>query len=89
MRYAAKIDDNQTEIVKALRKLGCSVVLLHRAGKGIPDLLVGFRGRTILMEVKTKNGKLNHKQQNFRDEWRGDPVHVVRSPGEAIKAVVC
>ncbi|HJP47915.1 hypothetical protein [Acinetobacter venetianus] len=44
MRRAAKIDANQTEIVKALRKFGASVQSLASTGKGCPDLLVGFRG---------------------------------------------
>ena len=54
MRRAAKIDANQTEIVKALRQVGASVQSLASTGKGCPDLLVGFRGVNWLLEVKAK-----------------------------------
>lgn len=36
-----RIDANQPEIVLALRKAGCSVLVLSELGKGAPDLLVG------------------------------------------------
>ena len=49
---AAKVDRNQTEIVQALRDYGAFVVSLATVGKGVPDLLVGFKRHTILMEIK-------------------------------------
>ena len=52
MRRAAKVDANQTEIVKALRQVGASVQSLAATGKGCPDLLVGIRGLNFLIEVK-------------------------------------
>ena len=48
---ATMIDDNQNDIVTALRKAGATVRIISQ-GEGIPDLLVGFRGETMLMEVK-------------------------------------
>jgi len=48
----AKVDDNQPEIVAALRKAGASVQHLHAVGQGCPDLAVGFRGENFLIEVK-------------------------------------
>ena len=49
MRRAARVDANQAEIVAALRQAGASVWII-----GIPvDLLVGFRGMTIAVEIKT------------------------------------
>ena len=38
---AARVDQNQSEIVDALRRVGCSVQDLHEVGQGCPDLLVG------------------------------------------------
>ena len=45
MRRAARVDRNQAEIVVALRAGGASVQPLHAVGKGVPDLLVGWRGK--------------------------------------------
>jgi Holliday junction resolvase len=49
---AAKIDANQEAVVTALRSAGATVQSLAGVGKGVPDLLVGFKGQTLLMEVK-------------------------------------
>lgn len=85
MRWAARTDANQAEIVKALRNAGRSVVSLHRVGQGVPDLLVGNNGLNFLLEVKSEGGDLSPGQQEFADSWRGD-VSAVRSIEEAIEA---
>jgi hypothetical protein len=36
----------------ALRSAGATVQSLAGVGKGVPDLLVGFKGQTLLFEVK-------------------------------------
>jgi len=88
MRRAARVDDNQSQIVDALRAIGATVRVVTQGG-GLPDLLVGFRGHTILMEVK--DGKkppsarvLTPAEQKFFDEWRGGLVVIVNSIDEAI-----
>lgn len=86
-RYAAKVDVNQKEIVAALRKIGASVCLLHTVGNGTPDLLIGFRGQNILMEVKNEHGRLTPCQLKFIEAWRGDGVHIVKTPEDAINAI--
>ena len=53
MRRAAKIDENQPEIVDALRAMGCSVTILSAVGNGCPDILVGFRGINLLCLLYT------------------------------------
>lgn len=87
MRRDAKVDQNQREIIDALRRVGASVYPLHFAGKGCPDLIVGFRGRNFLLEVKTERGRLNAEQRDFHQAWRGQ-VAVVRSRREAVEAIV-
>lgn len=84
----AKKDANQPEIVEALEKIGCSVLDLSGVGGGCPDLLVSFRGRLLLMEVKNPKarGKLNERQKKWHSDWRGD-VRVVNSVGEAIHVI--
>ena len=87
MRRDAPVDRNQREIIDALRQIGASVYPLHFAGRGFPDLIVGFRGHNYLMEIKTQKGRLNADQRTFHASWRGH-VAVVRSPREAVEAVL-
>jgi len=86
MRRAAKIDDNQTEIVEALRQCGCSVQVLSAVGDGCPDLLIGHHRRNILMELKADKGTLTPPQELWHKGWSGQ-VAVVRSVDEAIAAI--
>ena len=70
----------------ALRQVGASVYPLHFAGKGCPDLIVGFRGRNYLVEIQTERGKLNAEERTFHQSWRGH-IAVVRSGREAIDTI--
>jgi len=79
-------DANQSAIVAALREMGATVVDLHRVGHGCPDILVGWRGRNYLFEVKTATGKLNKLQQVFFRDWRGR-VAVIRSIDDALEYI--
>ena len=80
MRHAARVDGNQAEIVAALRALGASVFVLK-----LPvDLLVGYAGKTALVEVKDPTsayGKkgLNQKQSAFLMGWQGGTVALIDS----------
>ena len=89
MRYAAKIDSNQNEIVDALRKAGASVQSLAALGKGVPDLLVAIRGVNLLMEIKDGNKpksaqKLTEDQLKWHGAWQG-PVCIVDGPEAALR----
>ncbi len=91
MRQAARTDANQTEIVAALRAIGASVEPLHRVGGGCPDLLVGFRQTTLLLEVKDgakppSERKLTPNQVKWHSTWQGQKA-VVTSVDEAVKVV--
>ena len=59
MRRAAKIDANHVQVVLALEAAGATVQSLAAVGQGVPDLLVGFQGKTLLMEIK--DGKKDRK----------------------------
>ena len=83
-RWDARTDANQHAIVKALRKCGATVHLLHREGRGCPDLLVGYRGINLLVEVKTAKGTLTKREAKWHQGWRGQ-VEIVRTVGEAIE----
>lgn len=81
MRRAAKVDRNQAEIVAALRAVGATVQPLHAVGQGCPDLLVGYRGKNYLIEVKdwkasASDRQLNARQVEWHDGWKGTVVKI-------------
>ena len=77
MRRAAKIDNNQNAIVKALRDIpGVTVETGH------DDILVGFYGKTFWFEIKSdssvskKTGKVRESSKKYSQiklekEWKG------------------
>ena len=87
--YASRVDANQGDIVAALRDAGATVQPLHDVGRGVPDLLVGYEGRNLLMEVKDGSKppsarKLTDQQVIWHGGWAGS-VHVVTTPAEAVR----
>lgn len=86
MRYAAKKDLNQDAIVAELLAFGCSVRKTHQLGGGFPDLVVGWRGRTLLVEVKQpgKEDDLTADEREFFAAWRG--AAIVASDAEQVIA---
>lgn len=81
---ALKIDANQPEIVKALKAIGVQVEVI---GKPV-DLLICHQGETAVMEVKNPDGgRLTKDQIEFIARWPGK-VHVVKTPEEAVAAVL-
>lgn len=86
MRRAAKRDTSEPPIINALRAVGATVYQI--SSPGIPDLIVGFRSVTYLLEVKTKKwSKLTPLQSEFMDTWDGGTVAKVRTPDEALKVI--
>jgi len=78
-----RVDTNQTQIVKALRDMGCTVEHLHAVGKGCPDIIVGFKARNFLLEIKDGDKKvLTPDQINWHRLWKGQ-VNVVTSIDDA------
>ena len=91
-RRAARIDDNQTAVVNALRYSGCKVQSLASVGNGCPDLLVLYVGRLILLEVKDGSKPpsaraLTPDQRDWHANWARAPLSVVTSPEEALAAL--
>lgn len=81
-----KTDKNQRDIVQALREVGTTVISLHEVGKGCPDLLVGYKGKNYLIEIKNKSGKLTPRQEKFNNEWRGK-ILIFRTIDDVIKFI--
>ena len=88
---AAATDANQREIVEALRGLGCDVVDVHWLGQhvpGFPDLIVGHRGRSWLVEVKTAAGKLTPDECVFWSLHHETlPLRVVRTIEDCVQMI--
>lgn len=76
-----RLDANHADIRAALEAVGASVDT-----KGPVDLIVGYRGATYLLEIKTATGKLRPSQERFLGRWRGQAT-VVRTIDDALKAV--
>jgi len=75
-RQAAKVDTNQGDIVKNLRKLGYTVEVGH------DDILVGDQGLTYWYELKQEDAiskktgevrpsEIKKSQRDLRDNWKG------------------
>ncbi len=91
MRQAARIDTNQNEIVQALRAVGASVAITSMVGHGFPDIVVGYRQRNYLIEIKDgskppSKRRLTSDEQEFFDLWRGS-VFVANNSDEALEII--
>lgn len=91
MRVASKIDVNQPQIVRALRDVGATVQVLSHVGKGCPDLMIGFRGRNFLLEVKDGDKPLSRQsltrdEQHWHATWQGEVI-IVNSVENALQAI--
>lgn len=78
---AKRVDANQKPLIRDLRSIYgpyCAFDL-SGVGKGIPDQLLAIQGHTILMEIKTENGKLTPAQVNFHRNWNGGPLVIAHS----------
>jgi hypothetical protein len=75
--YAKRIDANQVEVVKQLRKIpGVTVAITSQLGSGFPDLVVGYKKVNYLIELKdgkkSKSEKaLTGAEELFMFNWNG------------------
>ena len=74
MKYAKKVDANQNQIVKCLRKMGCKVHITSQVGYGFPDLVVGIADKVFLVEIKDgskppSQRHLTASERDFADDW--------------------
>lgn len=79
---AKRIDNNQTDIVKAFRDVGFSVAVTSALGNGFPDIVVGAYGKNYLIEIKDGEKKLTDKEASFFIGWAGQ-YHIIRNSKQA------
>lgn len=84
---AHRVDDSQKAIVRYLRDKGVSVAITSGMGKGFPDIVCGYKGKNILLEIK--DGKkplsaqvLTPEQRIWHSEWTGQ-IAVINNPEAA------
>lgn len=87
MRRAARRDANEGKIVAALQACGAYVKKIN--DEGAFDLLVFYRGWTLLLEVKDgakppSARALTPAEQKFHDEWPGQNLFIITSEHEAL-----
>ena len=86
MRYAARVDGNQKEIVAALRKEGAYVMHLHQL-KNLFDVLVAYKGEMYAVEIKQWGGKLTKGETECKKalEATGVTYHIIFSVQGALE----
>lgn len=84
IRRAARVDANQQQVVSALRAAGAYVYII-----GLPvDILVGYEGKTYLVEIKDGPKKtLTRLQQDFFANWCGGGLHRIDNAEEALRMI--
>lgn len=88
---AARIDKNQTTIVKALRQCGISVHPTHNVHNGFPDIVAGHSGINYLFEIKDpqqppSKRKLTKMEDEWHKKWNGS-VHTIETYDEALDII--
>jgi hypothetical protein len=83
-----RTDANQTAIVSAFRKCGATVAITSGLGKGFPDLVVGYRSRNFLVEIKDGSKppsaqKLTPDESAWHGKWRGQ-IAIIRSVDDVL-----
>jgi len=82
-RIIHQADSNQAEIVDFARQCGATVDII---GEPV-DLLVGWKGRNLLWEVKPNaKAKLRPSQVEFFRDWRGN-VERIESVEDAARSL--
>ena len=90
-KFAKRVDANQAEIVRELRKRGVSVCVISMLGQGAPDLIAGYKGKTYLLEVKDGNKPLSEQALTgpelvWHQAWNGH-VALCRNLTECLYAI--
>lgn len=90
-RRAAKTDANQSDIIKVFEQLGVSVEDTSGAHNGFTDIVVGYKGITVLVEIKNSANvpskrRLTDDQVKVHDRFQG-AITVVETQEQAIALV--
>lgn len=87
---AKKVDANQKELVKQIRQIpGATVAHLHMVGQGLPDIIIGFRGKNFFCEIKDgkkskSQKKLSKPEEKFHEKWTGQ-ITIIETINDVLK----
>ena len=84
LRWNPRRDTREPEVIAALKAV--SAVVRQLSGKGVPDLLVGYKRQWYLVEVKSPKGGATAAQTVFFAEADRQrlPVFILRSAAEVL-----
>jgi hypothetical protein len=82
-KYAARIDTTHEEIVTCLRLINAGVQSMATIGKGCPDLLISYRGKWYVAEVKSGTKDFESDQLAWQERHKA-PVLRFNSAGDAM-----
>jgi len=86
--YKKRVDENQKQLVHTFIALGASVLDLSRVGQGCPDLAIGYKGKMVLVEVKSSNkANFTEPQLKFIGKWKGGAINRIDSVEGAIRLI--
>ena len=93
MQRNARVDRNQSEIVKQLRSYGATVLITSQL-KNAFDILVGYKSKLFIMEIKDplqppSKRRMTEGEKKCEDSFlKVDvPYYIILSAGEAIKII--
>lgn len=81
-RRGGNPDKGDPEMVAFARRFGMSVTITSGIGHGYPDWTCGRFGVTVLIERKSKGGKLRESQKDFALHWNGGPLIAIETAQE-------
>ena len=86
--YKKRVDENQSQIFHTFIALGASVCNLSTVGRGCPDALIGYKGKTVLVEIKRDSkASYTEPQIKFMQNWRGGTISRIDSVDAAIRLI--
>ena len=89
---AKRIDGNQNTLIDQMRQIpGLTVRITSMVGNGFTDTVIGYRGKTHLLEIKDPSQppskrKLTPDEQKFHDSWTGS-IWVVETIDDVLKII--
>lgn len=87
-----RTDANHKQIIDQLRQIpNLSVFSTHTIGKGFPDIVVGFKNKNYLIEIKDgdkfkSQKKLTAAEVKFHFDWHGQ-VSICESVTDILKVI--
>lgn len=82
-QYAKRKDANHDEIKQAVIDAGWQWEDTYQYGGVLLDGIVNRDGVTVLVEVKTRFGRLTKREQGVFDTWRGEMI-IAFTPSQAV-----